>query len=94
MFRYGDDRPIVHDGVSFEVPPGGLTALVGPSGAGKSTVFALLERFYEHQDGMITVDGRDIRDWPLAELRAAPGCSCWTTPPPSSTRSTSCGCAR
>ncbi|MCP2361281.1 ATP-binding cassette subfamily B protein [Nonomuraea thailandensis] len=73
VFRYGDDRPVVHDGVSFEVPPGGMTALVGPSGAGKSTVFALLERFYEHQDGTILVDGRDIRDWPLAELRAALG---------------------
>ncbi|WP_261808796.1 ABC transporter ATP-binding protein [Nonomuraea sp. C10] len=73
VFRYGDDRPIVHDGVSFEVPPGGLTALVGPSGAGKSTVFALLERFYEHQGGVISLDGRDIRDWSLGELRAALG---------------------
>lgn len=73
VFRYGDDRPVVHDGVSFEVPPGGLTALVGPSGAGKSTVFALLERFYEHQSGTIRIDGRDIRDWPLGELRAALG---------------------
>ncbi|MEV0617957.1 ABC transporter ATP-binding protein [Nonomuraea sp. NPDC050404] len=73
VFRYGDDRPVVHDGVSFEVPAGGLTALVGPSGAGKSTVFALLERFYEHQDGRIEIGGRDIRDWPLGELRAALG---------------------
>ena len=73
VFRYGDDRPIVHDGVGFEVPPGGLTALVGPSGAGKSTVFALLERFYDHQGGVISLDGRDIRDWPLGELRAAIG---------------------
>ncbi|MFG2073571.1 ABC transporter ATP-binding protein [Nonomuraea maritima] len=72
-FRYGDDRPMVHDGVSFTVPPRGLTALVGPSGAGKSTVFSLIERFYEHQGGTITVGGRDIRDWPLAELRAALG---------------------
>ncbi|WP_327086898.1 ABC transporter ATP-binding protein/permease [Nonomuraea sp. NBC_01738] len=72
-FRYGDDREYVHSGVSFEVPPGGLTALVGPSGAGKSTVFALLERFYEHQEGTIAVGGRDIRDWPLGELRAALG---------------------
>ncbi|MCP2345299.1 ABC transporter ATP-binding protein [Nonomuraea roseoviolacea] len=73
VFRYGEDRPAVHDGVTFEVPAGGLTALVGPSGAGKSTVFALLERFYDHQSGTILVDGRDIRDWPLAELRAALG---------------------
>ncbi|MER6942638.1 ABC transporter ATP-binding protein [Nonomuraea sp. NPDC000554] len=73
VFRYGDDRPLVHDGVSFEVPPGGLTALVGPSGAGKSTVFALLERFYEHQSGAIVLDGREIGDWPLGELRAALG---------------------
>jgi len=73
VFRYGEDRPIVHDGVSFEVPAGGMTALVGPSGAGKSTVFALLERFYEHQDGSIRLGGREIRDWPLGELRAALG---------------------
>ncbi|MEV1170749.1 ABC transporter ATP-binding protein [Nonomuraea sp. NPDC049784] len=73
VFRYGEDRPVVHDGVSFEVPPGGLTALVGPSGAGKSTVFALLERFYDHQSGTIGIGGRDIRDWPLGELRAALG---------------------
>ncbi|MDR8410668.1 ABC transporter ATP-binding protein/permease [Nonomuraea sp. 3-1Str] len=72
-FRYGEDRPAVHDGVTFEVPAGGLTALVGPSGAGKSTVFALLERFYDHQAGTILVGGRDIRDWPLGELRAAFG---------------------
>ncbi|MGW4421232.1 ABC transporter ATP-binding protein [Streptosporangium sp. NPDC004631] len=73
VFRYGDDRPVVHDGVSFEIPAGGMTALVGPSGAGKSTVFTLLERFYEQQAGVITVDGRDIRRWPLADLRAALG---------------------
>ncbi|MGW6497202.1 ABC transporter ATP-binding protein [Nonomuraea angiospora] len=73
VFKYGDDRPTVRDGVTFEVPPGGLTALVGPSGAGKSTVFALIERFYDHQKGLIAVGGRDIRDWPLGELRAALG---------------------
>ncbi len=73
VFRYGEDRPLVHDGVTFEVPPGGLTALVGPSGAGKSTIFALLERFYEHQSGTITLGGTRIEDWPLAELRAALG---------------------
>ncbi|MFD0888320.1 ABC transporter ATP-binding protein, partial [Streptosporangium algeriense] len=73
VFRYGEDRPVVHGGVSFEIPARGLTALVGPSGAGKSTVFALLERFYEQQSGTITVDGRDVRDWSLPDLRAVLG---------------------
>ncbi|MFJ5085123.1 ABC transporter ATP-binding protein [Streptomyces sp. NPDC088706] len=70
-FGYGDERAPAHKGVTFDVPTGGLVALVGPSGAGKSTVFSLLERFYDHDGGTITVDGRDIRDWPLAELRAS-----------------------
>ncbi|MFH9476901.1 ABC transporter ATP-binding protein [Streptomyces anulatus] len=70
-FGYGDERAPAHKGVTFDVPTGGLVALVGPSGAGKSTVFSLLERFYDHDCGTITVDGRDIRDWPLAELRGS-----------------------
>ncbi|MEU4177555.1 ABC transporter transmembrane domain-containing protein [Streptomyces sp. NPDC026589] len=70
-FGYGDERAPVHKGVTFDVPTGGLVALVGPSGAGKSTVFSLLERFYDHDGGTITVAGRDIRDWPLAELRGS-----------------------
>ncbi|MCX4675262.1 ABC transporter ATP-binding protein/permease [Streptomyces sp. NBC_01433] len=71
VFGYGDERAPAHNGVTFDVPTGGLVALVGPSGAGKSTVFGLLERFYDHDGGTITVGGRDIRDWPLAELRAS-----------------------
>jgi ATP-binding cassette subfamily B protein len=50
-----------------------MTAIVGPSGAGKSTIFALLERYYEPQSGTIAMDGRDLGDWPLPELRAAIG---------------------
>jgi ABC-type multidrug transport system fused ATPase/permease subunit len=73
VFRYGEDRPVVHDQVSFEVPAGGMTALVGPSGAGKTTVFGLIERFYEPQAGTILVGGRDVREWPLGDLRAALG---------------------
>ncbi|MBB6433813.1 ABC transporter ATP-binding protein [Streptomyces candidus] len=72
-FRYRDDLPYVHHGVDFEVPGGGMTAFVGPSGAGKTTVFGLIERFYEATGGRVLVDGRDVRDWPLAELRAAIG---------------------
>ncbi|MEU8888824.1 ABC transporter ATP-binding protein [Streptomyces sp. NPDC048442] len=70
-FAYDDARSPAHHGVTFTAPPAGLTALVGPSGAGKTTVFALLERFYTHSSGTLTVGGRDIRDWPLAELRSA-----------------------
>jgi ABC-type multidrug transport system fused ATPase/permease subunit len=69
-YRYPQESGWVHRDLSFELPPGGMTAIVGPSGAGKSTVFALLERYYEPQSGTIAVDGRDIRGWPLPELRA------------------------
>ena len=72
-FRYRDGLPLVHDGVSFDLPARGMTAFVGPSGAGKTTVFSLIERFYEPERGVVLVDGRDVRDWPLAELRAAIG---------------------
>ncbi|UUS30683.1 MULTISPECIES: ABC transporter ATP-binding protein [Streptomyces] len=72
-FRYRDDLPYVHRGVSFEVPGPGMTAFVGPSGAGKTTVFGLVERFYEATGGRVLVDGRDVRRWPVAELRGAIG---------------------
>ncbi|MEU5001782.1 ABC transporter ATP-binding protein [Streptomyces sp. NPDC021622] len=72
-FRYREGLPYVHHGVSFEIPGPGMTAFVGPSGAGKTTVFGLIERFYEATGGRVLVDGRDVREWPLAELRAAIG---------------------
>src|SRR5215213_3310686 len=70
-YRSPQDSSWVHRDLTFQLPPGGMTAIVGPSGAGKSTIFALLERYYEPQSGSISVDGRDLRDWPLPELRAA-----------------------
>jgi len=72
-FGYREGQPEVHHGVSFAVPPGGMTAFVGPSGAGKTTVFSLIERFYEPDAGRVLVDGTDTRDWPLDGLRAAIG---------------------
>ncbi|MFJ8199541.1 ABC transporter ATP-binding protein [Streptomyces sp. NPDC096152] len=72
-FRYQPGLPAVHHSVSFTVPARGLTALVGPSGAGKTTTFSLLERFYDPDTGRIFLDGLDLRQWPLAELRAAIG---------------------
>ncbi|GAA1903364.1 ABC transporter ATP-binding protein [Streptomyces sodiiphilus] len=72
-FRYAEDLPPVHHGVGFTVPPRGMTAFVGPSGAGKTTVFSLVERFYEPDSGRILLDGKDVRDWEIPQLRAAIG---------------------
>jgi ABC-type multidrug transport system fused ATPase/permease subunit len=72
-YRYPPDGPWAHRGLTFHLPQGGTTAIVGPSGSGKSTIFALLERYYEPSSGSIAIDGRDIRTWPLPELRAAIG---------------------
>jgi ATP-binding cassette subfamily C protein len=72
-FRYRPDLPEIHHGVSFTIPPRGMTAFVGPSGAGKTTVFSMIERFYEPDSGRVLLDGKDVTDWPLTQLRAAIG---------------------
>ena len=58
------------DGLSLHVRPGSSVALVGPSGAGKSTLFDLLLRFYDPQQGQVRIDGVDIRELDLLELRS------------------------
>ncbi len=68
VYPAGSERPAVR-GVDFAVEVGQRIALVGPSGAGKSTLFHLLLRFYDPDDGIIRVDGIDLRDLSLADLR-------------------------
>ncbi len=73
-FRY-PSRPeveVLRD-ISLAARPGQRIALVGPSGAGKSTVVALLLRFYDPERGRILVDGRDVREYALEELRGQMG---------------------
>jgi subfamily B ATP-binding cassette protein MsbA len=60
-------------GVSFAVPKGSVLAIVGPSGAGKSTVVDLLGRFFEVSSGAVRVDGRDVREVRISDLRALMG---------------------
>ena len=67
-FHYRPDIPVLKD-VNFEVRAGERIALVGPSGAGKSTLIKLLMRFYDVKDGAVALDGRDLRDLPLAYVR-------------------------
>ncbi len=67
-FRY-DDRGWVLKGVSFEVPKGKVVALVGASGSGKSTLAGLLLRLYDPVKGRILIDGVDIREMDLKDLR-------------------------
>jgi len=67
-FRYTAERAAL-EGVTLHVPRGSRLALVGESGAGKSTVGALVARFYDPSAGVVRVDGRDAREWPLRWVR-------------------------
>ena len=60
-FGYNPDRPILRN-ITFAADPGQTIALVGPTGSGKTSITALAHRFYEVQDGSISIDGQDIRD--------------------------------
>jgi ATP-binding cassette subfamily B protein len=66
-FSYGD-VPVLKD-ISLRIPAGSSLAIVGPTGCGKSTLVHLISRMYEAPDGALLIDGRPVRDYPLAVLR-------------------------
>jgi ABC-type multidrug transport system fused ATPase/permease subunit len=68
-FAYETGRPVLHN-LSLRVAPGETIALVGPTGAGKSTLASLVLRFFDPQQGRVTIDGHDLREVTLASLRS------------------------
>ncbi|BAD41001.1 ABC transporter ATP-binding protein [Symbiobacterium thermophilum] len=72
-YRYpGAERPAL-EGISFRARPGEVTAIIGGTGAGKTTLVNLIPRFYDVQEGAVLVDGVDVRQWRLRDLRAGIG---------------------
>lgn len=69
-YCYAPDAPAALDGVSITVPRRSHTAIVGPSGAGKTTIFSLLLKFLQPQQGRLSLDGRPFEQWTLHDLRS------------------------
>jgi len=67
-FGYDGGRQVLHE-LSFTARPGQIVALLGATGAGKSTIINLIPRLYDPDSGRVTLDGRDLRELPLTELR-------------------------
>lgn len=72
FFSYEEGKEILHD-ISLEIPKGKTVALVGQSGSGKSTLVDLIPRYYDVQKGCITLDGTDIRNFRVKDLRSLIG---------------------
>src|SRR5690606_6702543 len=72
-FRYGPDLPLVLHGFDLEVPAGQSVALVGATGSGKTTIARLIPRFYDVEAGRVVLDGEDVRQVRLRDLRKAAG---------------------
>ncbi len=70
-FRYGADEPPALNHINASIAAGEIVALVGPSGAGKTTIVNLVPRFYQPQEGSVRLDGVDIADVRLSDLRRA-----------------------
>ncbi|MBE7470698.1 MAG: ABC transporter ATP-binding protein [Anaerolineae bacterium] len=71
-FEYDASAPVLHN-ISFSARPGQMIALLGPTGSGKSSLVNLLARFYDYTGGQILLDGVELRNYPLPELRRQVG---------------------
>ncbi len=71
-FGYDPEQPVLTE-INLEAKPGATIALVGPTGAGKTSIVNLLMRFYDVQEGSITIDGHDLRDVQIRTLRSQVG---------------------
>ena len=71
-FSYDNNTKVLHD-VSFDITPGETIALVGPTGAGKTTIVNLISRFYDVQEGIVRIDGHDIKQVSIESLRSQMG---------------------
>lgn len=71
-FSYDDSTKVLND-VSFDIAPGETIALVGPTGAGKTTIVNLISRFYDIQEGIIRIDGYNVKDVSIESLRSQMG---------------------
>jgi len=71
-FEYLPGRPVLSD-LDLDIEPGTTLAVIGHTGAGKTTLASLITRFYDVTSGAVVVDGVDVRDWALVDLRAAIG---------------------
>ncbi|PMC33823.1 multidrug ABC transporter ATP-binding protein [Bacillus sp. UMB0899] len=67
-FQYDENKPILKD-IHFSAKPGEMIAFIGPTGSGKTTIINLLMRFYDIQSGEILLDGRNLKDYKLRDLR-------------------------
>lgn len=72
-FRFPLANEIALDHIDLEANPGEIIALFGPTGAGKSALVSLVPRFYDVTSGQVSVDGLDVREWRLADLRSSIG---------------------
>ena len=72
-FSYGPDAPAVLTGIDLDIPAGRTIALIGPTGSGKTTLTQLIPRFYDPTSGRVLIDGADVRDLRLDQLRQAVG---------------------